>query len=278
MKYHTHRTAPTAYLDANGIRFAYRRFGKSGGVPIVLNQHFRGTLDHWDPMVTDGLAEAREVILFDNAGIGSSSGDVPDSVPMMANNAVAFIRALGFQQVDLLGFSLGGLVAQEIAIQAPSLIRKMILVSAGLPGADMSSSKAAEILGAVYDPPERLWLAVHFTPSEASRAAGAAFLDRIQQRRERDPEVGLDAAARQRQAIGNYISRVDDAREYLGALQLPVLIAHGGRDVMMPPINAFSLQQILPNAQLVLYPDANHGPICQYPDLFVEQAVLFLDA
>src|ERR1700750_168468 len=116
MTQHNHRTAPTRFVEANGIRFAYRRFGKTGGVPIVMNVHSRGTMDHWDPAVTDGLAQSREVILFNNAGISSSSGTVPESIEEMAANAAAFIEALGLKQVDVLGFSMGGLIAQELAI------------------------------------------------------------------------------------------------------------------------------------------------------------------
>src|ERR1700688_335623 len=119
MTAHTHETAPTQFVEANGVRFAYRRFGNAGGVPLVFNQHFTGTMDHWDPAVTDGLAKEREVILFDNVGVSSSSGDVPDSFAEMGANAIAFIKALGLKQVDILGFSIGGLVAQEIALQAP---------------------------------------------------------------------------------------------------------------------------------------------------------------
>src|ERR1043166_2637845 len=123
---HTHQTAPTQFAEANGIRFAYRRFGKSGGVPIVFNQHFTGTMDHWDPAVTDGFAKDREVILFNNAGVSSSSGEVPTSVEEMGRNALAFIKALGPQRADVLGFSLGGLVAQEITLQAPDLVRCLV--------------------------------------------------------------------------------------------------------------------------------------------------------
>src|ERR1700758_3942957 len=118
MTIHTHQTAPTQFVEANGIRFAYRRFGKAAGVPIVMNIHFRGTMDHWDPAVTDGLAQDREVILFDNAGIGASSGATPNTIPAMATDAIAFIKALGLNQVDILGYSIGGKVAQEIAVQA----------------------------------------------------------------------------------------------------------------------------------------------------------------
>lgn len=160
MTTHTHETAPTQFVDANGIRFAYRRFGKPAGVPIVLNQHFKGTLDYWDPAVTDGLAQNREVILFDNAGIGASSSEVPTSIPQMGANAIAFIRALALSKVDVLGFSIGGMVAQEIALQAPDLSRKLILVGTGPRGADMSQSKSADIFAGTYDPPEHLWLAV----------------------------------------------------------------------------------------------------------------------
>src|SRR6202035_636766 len=125
---HTHQTAPTQFVEANGIRFAYRRFGKSDGVPLVLNQHFTGTMDHWDPAVTDRLAIEREVILFNNAGVSSSSGEVPTSVEPMAANAVSFIKALGLPKVDVLGFSIGGFVAQGITLQAPDLVRRLVLV------------------------------------------------------------------------------------------------------------------------------------------------------
>src|ERR1700735_38132 len=124
---YSHQTAPTQYVQANGIRLAYRRFGEAGGVPLVFNMHFMGTMDHWDPAVTDGLANEREVILFDNAGISSSSGEVPTTIQKMAGNAIAFTRAFGLQYADILGFSIGGTVAQEMAIQAPELVRRLIL-------------------------------------------------------------------------------------------------------------------------------------------------------
>src|SRR5258707_5774350 len=132
---HDHQTAPTQFVEADGIRFAYRRFGKPDGVPLVFNQHFTGTMDHWDPAVTDGLATEREVILFNNAGVSSSSGEVPTSCEQMATNAVSFIKALGLRRVDVLGFSIGGFVAQEITLQAPERVRRLVLVGAGQRGA-----------------------------------------------------------------------------------------------------------------------------------------------
>jgi pimeloyl-ACP methyl ester carboxylesterase len=274
----SHQTAPTQFVVANGIRFAYRRFGVPNEAPIVLNQHFRGTMDYWDPSVTDGLAQNREVILFDNAGIAASSGEVPPSIPQMGANAIAFIRALGFAKVDVLGFSIGGMVAQEIAWQAPDLVRKLILVGTGPRGADLSQSKSAEIFGTTYDPPEHLWLAVHFTPSKASRDAGLRFLERKHRRTDRDAEVTEEAAARQREAIGAYVSGGESAQGSLKDLELPTLIVQGSDDVIIPTINSYVLQQKLPDAQLILYPDANHGSFYQYPDLFLKHATLFLDA
>src|SRR6476469_9566916 len=172
---HTHQTAPTQFVEANGIRFAYRRFGKSGGIPIVFNQHYTGTMDYWDPALTDGLARDREVILFNNAGVSSSSGEVPTMFELMGANSVAFSRALGLNKMDVLGFSIGGMVAQEIALQAPDLVRKLILVGTGPRGGQGMESltqAAGRLFGATYDSPEHLWLAVLFSGSEAGQAAG----------------------------------------------------------------------------------------------------------
>src|ERR1700736_6453007 len=174
---HAHQTAPTQFVNANGIHFAYRRFGKAGGVPLVFNQHYIGTMDYWDPAVTDGLARDREVILFNNAGVSSSSGEVPTTFEQMGANAIAFSRALGMTKADMLGFSIGGMVAQEITMQAPDLVRKLILVGTGPRGGEGMESMtqvAKRIFGAVYDSPENMWLAVLFSPYEASQAAGMA--------------------------------------------------------------------------------------------------------
>src|SRR5258708_38783329 len=153
---HTHQTAPTRFVEANGIRFAYRRFGKPDGVPLVFNQHFTGTMDHWDPSVTDGIAKDREVILFNNAGISSSFGEVPTTFEKMGANAVAFIKALKLAKVDVLGFSIGGFVAQEIALQAPDLVRRLILVGTGPRGGEGMATltpEAQEIFGASHEKP-----------------------------------------------------------------------------------------------------------------------------
>jgi pimeloyl-ACP methyl ester carboxylesterase len=273
---HNHQTAPTQFVEANGIRFAYRRFGKTGGVPLVFNQHFRGTMDYWDPAVTNGLARNREVILFNNAGVSSSSGKAPTSVQEMAANAVAFIKALRLTKVDVLGFSIGGMVAQEIAGQAPDLVRRLILVGTGPRGADMSTSRSAEIFAGTYDPPEHLWLAVHFSPSPSGRAAGLAFLKRKLLRKDRDPEVSEEAAAAQREAIGKYYAPAESVLAYLKEIRQPTLIVQGSNDLIIPTVNSYILQQNLPNAQLIVYPDANHGSFYQYPELFISEADQFL--
>src|SRR3984893_331340 len=197
-----HQTAPTQYVEANGTRFAYRRFGKASDVPLIFNRHFMGTMDHWDPAVTDGFAKEREVILFDNAGVSSSSGDVPGSFAEMGANAIAFIKALGLKQVGVLGFSIGGLVAQEITLQAPDLVHRLVLVGTGPRSGesmDTGTPEGKQIFGATYENPDDLWLSVHFTPSEASQAAGRNFLKRFRLRtKDRDPEVTEKAALAQR--------------------------------------------------------------------------------
>jgi pimeloyl-ACP methyl ester carboxylesterase len=273
---HNHQTAPTRFVESNGVRFAYRRFGKPNGMPLVFNQHFRGTMDYWDPAVTAGLAKNREVILFNNAGVASSSGRVPASVQEMAANATAFIEALGLTKVDFLGFSIGGMVAQEITVQAPDLVRRLILVGTGPRGADMSASRSAEIFAGAYDPPEHLWLAVHFSPSPSGRAAGLAFLKRKLLRKDRDPEVSEEAATAQREAITKYYAPAESILDYLKAIRQPTLIVQGSNDVIVPTVNSYILQQNLPNAELIVYPDANHGSFYQYPQLFVSDADQFL--
>ena len=282
MTQHTHQTAPTQFVEANGIRFAYRRFGNTSGVPLVFNQHFTGTMDHWDPAVTDGLANEREVILFNNAGVASSSGQVPTSIEGMAANAIAFIGALGVSKVDVLGFSIGGLVAQEIAGQAPGLVRKLVLVGTGPRGGEGMANltpEAQQIFGATYQEPDHLWLAVHFTRSEASQAAGRGFLKRFRLRKEnRDPEVNEKVAPAQLEALGKWGIQFDRAYDYLKSIRQPTLVVNGGNDVIVYPVNSFILQQHLPNAQLILYPDANHGSQYQYPELFVRHVSMFLSA
>ncbi len=278
MTAYTHETAPTQFVEANGIRFAYRRFGKAGDVPVVLNQHYTGTMDYWDPAVTDGLAEDREVILFNNAGVSNSSGETPTSFQEMGANAIAFIRALGLTEVDVLGISIGGFVAQEIALQGGDLVRKVILVGTGHRGNDMTASRSNAIFSATYDPPEHLWLAVHFKPTATSQEAGLAFIERKWRRKDRDPEVSVQTVAAQGEAIGKWITPDENALDYLKSIKQPTLVVQGSDDVIIPTAHSLTLQQNLPNAQLIIYPDSGHGSIYQYPELFVAHATLFLDA
>jgi pimeloyl-ACP methyl ester carboxylesterase len=282
MTQHSHRTAPTQFVNAAGVRFAYRRFGKSGGAPLVFNIHFTGTMDHWDPAVTDGFARDREVILFDNAGVSSSSGAVPTSIEEMAAAAAAFIKALDLDKVDVLGFSLGGLVAQTLAIAEPKLVRRVVLVGTGpRSGVGMATltPEAQEIFGAVYEEPDHLWLRVHFSPSKRSQAAGREFLNRFRLRSEdRDPEVDAKVAPAQLEALAKWGAPRENPYEYLKELTQPTLVVNGGADVIIYTVNSFILQQNIPNAQLILYPDANHGSLYQYPELFVRHVSLFLDA
>jgi len=237
-------------------------------------------MDHWDPLVTDGLAATREVILFNNAGISNSSGEVPTTFEEMGANTIAFIKALGLRQVDVLGFSIGGFVAQEITLQARELVRRLVLLGTGPRGGENMATltpEAQQIFGARYDEPDHLWLKVFFTPSEVSQAAGRAYLKRFRTRVDnRDPEVNEKVAPAQIEAIGKWGVHRQGAYEYLKTILQPTLVINGDNDVIIYSINSWILQQNIPNAQLIIYPDASHGSQYQYPQRFVRHVSDFL--
>jgi pimeloyl-ACP methyl ester carboxylesterase len=277
-------TVPTQFVEANGIRFAYRRWGRQAGIPLVFNQHFSGNLDNWDPAVLDGLAKDREVVIFNNAGVASSTGEVPSTFAGMARNAEAFIDALGLKQIDLLGFSIGGMVAQQIVIDRPELIRKLILIGTAPRNMDAGNGEGhitpetASIFGAAYNPPENLWLKVFFTDSEASQSAGRAFLKRYLSRTEnRDAGIGEKVVPAQIAAVGEWGAQPDERFTYLKNIHHPTLIVSGNHDVIVYTVNSLHLVQNLPNAKLILYPDSNHGSWYQNHEDFVFEANRFLN-
>jgi pimeloyl-ACP methyl ester carboxylesterase len=277
MSNHTHETSPTQFVQVRDVRFAYRRFGQRGGLPLLFLNYFAANLDNWDPKVTNGFAAERDVILIDNAGVGSSSGETPSTVAAMTKDCVDFCRALDLKCFDVVGFSLGGMIAQQFAFEYPDMIRRMILLGTGPRGGEgMTFTELS--LDELADP-VALLMNAFFTPSEASKAAGQAYIERLRLRiADRDAPVSMKTAGAQLEAIREW-GTIPSTDRYamLARLHQRALIAHGSKDIVVLPINAFLLAQHLPDAQLVMYPDASHGAQSQHAEIFLEHARLFLD-
>jgi pimeloyl-ACP methyl ester carboxylesterase len=271
------KDAPTRTLSAGEVEFAYRQLGPSTGVPVVFLTHLAAVLDNWDPRVVDGIAAKHRVITFDNRGVGASSGSAPTTIQEMATDAVTFIRALGLEQVDLFGFSMGGMIAQVIAQQEPQLVRKLILAGTGPAGGEgidqvtrISYLDTARGLLTRQDPKQFLF----FTRTPNGRQAGKAFLARLQERaNDRDKAISIGAFRAQLKAIHRWGQQPPAD---LASIHQPVLAINGDSDKMVPSKNTVALDRRLPNSQLVLYPDAGHGGVFQFHQDFVKRALAFL--
>jgi pimeloyl-ACP methyl ester carboxylesterase len=273
----TFKTAANQTVDVNGVGFAFRELGPKGGVPLIFLHHLTAVLDDWDPRVVDGLAKQHHVVTFDNRGVGASKGATPDSVEEMARDAAAFIAALGFAKVDLLGFSLGGFVSQSLALQRPDLVRKIMLTGTGPAGGEgiakvdgLLPDAFAKAAAANKHPKHLLF----FTQTPSGQAAADDFLQRLKERTEALDTAVSDATVQAQLAAIRAWGQGDASA--LASVKQPVFIANGDRDVMVPSINSFELLRRLPNARLSIFPDAGHGGIFQYHDTFVQQALAFL--
>src|SRR4051794_10327627 len=273
----TWKTAPTRTIHAGGVEFAYRQLGPSVGVPVVFLTHLAAVLDNWDLRVVDGIAATHRVITFDNRGVGASSGSTPTTIEEMASDAVTFIRTLGFDQVDLFGFSLGGMIAQVITQEEPQLVRKMIIAGTGPAGGDgidkvtrISYLDAARGLLTRQDPKQFLF----FTRTPTGRRAGKEFLARLEERtNDRDKAISIGSFRAQLTAIHRWGQQQPAD---LASIHQPVLVMNGDSDKMVPTKNTVELDRRLPNSQLVVYPDAGHGGVFQFHEDFVKRTLEFL--
>jgi len=274
----TWKTAPTRTIDVEGTRFAYRELGGPGGVPVVFLHHLTAVLDDWDPRVLDGLAAAHHVIAFDNRGVGATGGRVPTDIEKMGTDAIAFIRTLGHRQVDLVGFSLGGGVAQMVALQAPDLVRRMVLAGTG-PRGGGGIWKMPFIVGAAYakallarkDPRHFLF----FPRTPQGKQAADAYFERLAERTsDLDKPLSLQAGLAQIRAITSAgLHRPDD----LSRITIPVFVANGDNDLMVASDHSADMAARLPDSRLRIYPRSGHGGIFQYHHDFVPEILDFLD-
>ena len=279
---HVSSGVPTQFLDVKGAeRYAYRRFGSGPGLPLLLLQHFTGTLDNWDPALTDALAGERELILFDNAGIGRSSGSVPTTVAGMAKHAAAFLDGLGVETCDVLGFSLGGMVAQQMVLDRPTILRRLILVgTAPRGGEDIMHLEKPRLAKHLQDPSNKGYSVLQklfFTLTSSGQAAGASFVERLAERREDlDGVSGPEVANAQMAAFRDWEHFTGEPFAELRTIRHPTLVVNGVHDEMIPLVNSYRLVENLPNAVLLTYPDAGHGSLFQYHDSFARHAAAFL--
>ena len=271
-------TVPTQFISADGVSFAYREYGQqNGGTPVIFLNHLAAVMDNWDPRIIDGIAAKHHVVIFDNRGVGASTGEPAKSIEQMADDAITFIQAKGFKQVDLFGFSMGGMISQEIVLKQPQLIRKMILSGTGPAGGTgistvgrVSNWDLVRGMATRQDPKVYLF----FTRTENGKAAAKDFVQRINERTEnRDKEITLTAYRAQLKALKKWGNKKPAD---LSIIQQPVLVANGDHDRMVPTVNTYDLAKRLPNSSLIIYPDAGHGGIFQFNQDFVKQSLTFL--
>jgi pimeloyl-ACP methyl ester carboxylesterase len=277
----SNKTAPTQFQQTSNETYAYRRFGSGSGRPLLCLQHFTGTLDNWDPAVTDPLASGRQVILFESAGLGRSTGMVPDTIPGMAKHAFAFLDELGIKSCDVLGFSLGGMVAQQMAQDRPSIFRRMILVGTAPRGGEDIMHLDKPSLAKYFGDPKLQGYAVlqkiFFAPTDSSQNAGAAFIERLTRRTEdREPISGPAVAQAQISAFRDWEKFTGQRFADLKDIPHPTLVVNGIYDEMIPVQNSYWLSANLPNAVLLTYPDSGHGSLFQFHESFTRQSAAFL--
>ncbi|HEY4867670.1 MAG TPA: alpha/beta hydrolase [Candidatus Dormibacteraeota bacterium] len=265
---------------ANGIDYAYREVGE-GRVPVVMLQHFRGNLDNWDPALIDALAASRRVVTFDNTGVGGSTGKTPNTVEQMARDAIDFISAMGFDEVDLLGFSIGSFVAQEVVLIRPGLVRRMVLASSAPKGAAGMHGWAPEVIGAVGQSQTQPggYLDIFFAKSPESRRAGEAALKRMLSRQsDRDRPTTWETRLAQYDAVCSWGIPNHSLLQRLGSIEVPVFVANGDSDPMIRPHYSYLLGGLIPRARVKLYADSAHGFLSQYHSEFATDVETFLAA